>query len=71
LITGAILVVLVIFNMFPALQKYNPLSLATNNVALLTNDVEVSKLLYAVAVSIVCSLLLIIASVTVFRKRQL
>ena len=71
LITGAFLVVLLIFNMFPGLQNFNPLSLATNNIALLTNDAEVSKLSFAVAIAIVCSLLLIMASVMVFRKRQL
>jgi ABC-2 type transport system permease protein len=71
LITGALLVVLIIFNMIPGLQKFNPLSLATNNIALLTNEAEIYQLLFAVVISITCSLLLIMASVIVFRKRQL
>jgi ABC-2 type transport system permease protein len=71
LITGAFLVVLIILNMIPGLQKFNPLSLATNNVALLTNEVEISKLIFAVVIAIVFSLLLVTASVMVFRKRQI
>lgn len=54
-----------------ALRRYTPMFLAVNNMPLLEGTVEVSSLSYAVAISIICSLILIIASVLVFRKRQL
>lgn len=53
------------------LRKYTPMFLAVNNVSLLEGSVEVSSLSYAVAISIICSVILIMASVLVFRKRQL
>jgi ABC-2 type transport system permease protein len=71
LISGAVIVVLMLCNIVPNLQKYNPLLLASDNVSLLAKMVEVSSLLYAVAISILCSVILVIASILVFRKRQL
>lgn len=71
LISGAVIVVLMLCNIVPNLQKYNPLLLASDNVSLLAKMVEVSSLSYAVAISILCSVILVIASILVFRKRQL
>ncbi|MHC1772914.1 MAG: ABC transporter permease [Flexilinea sp.] len=71
LISGAVIVVLMLCNIVPNLQKYNPLLLASDNVSLLAKMVEVSSLSYAVAISILCSVILMIASILVFRKRQL
>jgi len=71
LISGAVIVVLKLCNIVPRLQSYNPLSLASDNVSLLTKTVEVSSLSDAAAISIICSAMLIIASILIFRKRQL
>ena len=71
LISGAVIVALMICNITPDLHSYNPFSLASDNVALLTKAVEASSLSYAAVISIICSVILIIASILVFRKRQL
>lgn len=53
------------------LRKYTPTFLAVNNLTLLEGTVEASTLSYAVAASVICTVIMIIASVLVFRKRQL
>lgn len=71
LFTGAMVVVCALINFSAAMHAYNPLSLITDNVGLLTNASSVSSLYAAVAITAVLSLLLIAAAVLVFRKKQL
>lgn len=71
LVTGLVAAALMILQIVPEFKKYNPLSLAADNVPLLANSIEVSSLFYALAVTGFCILVLITASVLVFRKQKL
>jgi len=71
LITGAGAVILLLLDIIPATHKYNPLSLSTDNLGLLTNAIEASSLNYAVLISGLLSLFLVAASVMIFRRKQL
>lgn len=70
-ITGAAAAILMVLNAFPKLQKYNPFSLASYNVALLTSSIEVSKLYYPIFNSFVLILMCIIGSILIFNKKQI
>lgn len=71
LITGIVIIICMLLNMISAAQKYNPFSLVTQNMGLIQNEVEVSALYYAIGITGVLSLIFIISSILVFRKKQL
>ncbi|MCD2345685.1 ABC transporter permease [Clostridium guangxiense] len=70
-ITGTAAVILMILNAFPKMQKYNPFSLSSNNVALLTNSVKISELYYPIFISGVLILVCVIGSISIFNKQQI
>lgn len=69
--TAAVAALLAIVNIAPLAQKYNPLILALNNTALLTNAIRPSEMYSALAVACVCLLLLIAGAAVTFKKRLL
>lgn len=71
LITGAAAVVCMLVNIIPAAHRYNPISLATDNLELITNSIEVSSLYCTILISFLLSLLFVVLSVLIFRKKQL
>lgn len=71
LITGAVAVVCMLVNIIPAAHKYNPFSLVTDNMDLVTNTAEISSLYYAMWISGILSLIFIASSILIFRKKQL
>jgi len=71
LITGVAVVVCMLVNMIPAAHGYNPISLATDNMRLITNSTEVYSLYSAIIIATLLSLLFVSISVLVFRKKQL
>lgn len=71
LITGASAVVCMLVNIIPAAHRYNPISLATDNLGLITNSIEVSSLYSTILISCLLSLLFVVVSVLIFRKKQL
>ena len=71
LITGTGLVVCMLCNIIPSAHKYNPLSLATKNMDLITDTIEASSVYSCVWAAVVLSLAFVILSVKIFRKRQL
>jgi ABC-2 type transport system permease protein len=71
LLTGFVAASLMILNIIPAAGKYNPISLAVNNVALLTNATEPYQLYMAGGVAIAGIIVFIAGAVLVFRKKQL
>jgi len=71
LITGAVIVVCMIINIIPAAHKYNPLSLITENMSLITNTIAVSDLYYVIWIAGILSLVFLASSVLIFRKKQL
>ena len=71
LITGAGAAACMLCNIIPNAYKYNPLSLATKNMDLITNATEVSSLYSPIWISVVLSIIFIASSVLIFRKKQL
>ncbi|NMA33272.1 MAG: ABC transporter permease [Clostridiaceae bacterium] len=71
LITGVVVVICMIMNIIPAVHRYNPISLSTDNMGLIMNSIEVSSLYSTVAISCLLSLIFISLSVLIFRKKQL
>ena len=71
LITGVAVVVCMIVNIIPAAHRYNPISLVTDNMGLITNSIEVSSLYCTILISFLLSFLFVLLSVMIFRKKQL
>jgi len=71
LLLGFTVVITMILNIFPPLVAYNPLSLATQSLGVLTNATELSVMYSALWVSAVLSVVLIALAVLVFRKKQI
>jgi ABC-2 type transport system permease protein len=69
--TGAAVVVCMLVNIMPAAHRYNPISLVTDNLGLITNSIEVSSLYCTILISFLLSLLFVVLSVLIFRKKQL
>jgi len=71
LIICFIVVICMIMNIIPALHRYNPISLSTNNMGLIMNSIEVSSLYGTIMISCLLSLIFVSLSVVVFQKKQL
>ena len=70
LLTGGAVAVLMILNIAPAVQKYNPITLSTDNMALLTAQKTASDFLPAVFICAAAIIALLIASIALFNKKQ-
>lgn len=71
LLTGAIVAACMIINIIPSAHKYNPISLSTDNMGLIMNTIEVSSLYGSILISFLLSIILVMFSVMIFRKKQL
>jgi len=71
LITGVIVVICMIINIIPAVHRYNPISLSTDNMGLIMNSIEASSLYRTIMISCLLSLIFVSLSVVIFRKKQL
>ncbi|MCL2137097.1 MAG: ABC transporter permease [Coriobacteriia bacterium] len=71
LTSGSVVVVMLVANIFPNVEKYNPLSLASLNVELLMGVVKAADLYWSIGITAVLTVMLVVASVLVFRKKQL
>ena len=71
LFTGGVAVVLTLLNLVPTLQKYNPASLATDNLALMTSLKGLDDLLPAFILCGASIIAFIFSSVVIFNKKQI
>jgi len=71
LITGAFSVTLTILELFPKLQRYNPIRLSVDNIIMLTNGYDLSTLTVPLILSAVMIVGLVSASIMLFDKKQL
>ncbi|MDR2956984.1 MAG: ABC transporter permease [Coriobacteriales bacterium] len=71
LMTGGSIVVMLIISIWPAVEKYNPLSLASFNVQLLMDTYKVTDLFWSIGVAAVLSVIFVTTSIILFRKKQL
>ncbi len=70
LLTGGSVVILALVNILPQLQKYNPATLAGDNMSLLNGAKGISDFIPAVLICMALIVLLLITSVNVFNKKQ-
>ncbi|MPW24365.1 ABC transporter permease [Alkalibaculum sp. M08DMB] len=71
LLTSGLVVVLMLVNIVPNLQNYNPISLASNNMALLTGDVPISDFTGAIVICGVGIIAFITSAIILFKKKQM
>jgi len=71
LLTGCIIVILVLINLFDKLKYYNPISLVTQNLNFLQGTVDIQKYLPAILISILFFALATLLSIQIFNKKKL
>lgn len=70
LFTGGFVAVLSLLNISPALQKYNPITLISGNMSLITNNMSVSDFTLPVVISSIAVIVFITSAVILFNKKQ-
>jgi len=68
---GLIVGICIILNMIPIFQKYNPISLTTRNMELLTNTVNPAFLYHAIGVTVIMIVIFLLLSIFIFKKKQI
>jgi ABC-2 type transport system permease protein len=71
LLTGGAIAVMMLINILPKLQKYNPIILSSDNMSLLTAQRAVSDFMPAVIICTVLIIFLVAISLMVFNKKQI
>jgi len=71
LFTGVFVVALLLINIVPKLQEYNPITLASSNMALLSNKMSVSDFTLPIVICCVTVAGFIITAIALFNKKQL
>jgi ABC-2 type transport system permease protein len=70
-LSAAALIILLTINVIPKVEKYNPITLASKNVALLTGAIEAEKLLVTVVLTCIFTIGGIILSLAIFKRKRL
>lgn len=71
LFCGGVVVAMLLVNVIPKLGRYNPITLAGSNAALLSGEIKVGDFLPAVVVCFGLTMLLLLISVWVFDRKQI
>lgn len=71
LLTGALVVVLYLFNILPALQPYNPVTLSSDNMALLTGQRAATDFTAPILVSFGLIVVFLSVTIVVFNRKSL
>ena len=71
LFTGGIVAGLMLIDIAPKLQKYNPITLSSSNMALLTNEMTASDFLFPILISSVAVIVFIVSAIMLFNKKQI
>jgi len=71
LLTGGVAVVLTLLNLVPSFQKFNPASLASDSLALITAQKGLDDLLPAFILCGAAILILTAAAILIFNKKQI
>lgn len=71
LLTGGIAVAMMLINISPKMQKYNPITLSSNNMSLLTGQKEAADFMPAVLICGALILIFITVSIMAFNKKQI
>jgi ABC-2 type transport system permease protein len=70
LVTGGAVSVMMLLNIYPKLQKYNPIILSSDNMSLLTAQKDVSDFMPAIIICTVLIVVLVSISILAFNKKQ-
>ena len=71
ILTATVLVALLLLNIFPGLEKFNPIYLSSHNTEFLSGSLQPSEALWPALVTIGMIVGAILASISVFRKKKL
>lgn len=71
LLTGGLVAILMMLNLFPTIKKISPLFLSSNNVALLGNTVTVKSFILPMGITAGCTILFVLGASLLFRKQQI
>ena len=70
LFCGVIVGILLVLNIIPKVQDYNPIQLININMDILKGDVEISEVLKSLWITLGASVLFVISSIVVFYKKE-
>lgn len=68
---AAVLFVLLILNVFPKMEKWNPITLASKNVELISGSAKISEMIPLVWLTAAASVVVLAAALALFRKARL
>lgn len=71
LITAVVVAACFILDIIPSVHRYNPVSLATDNMGLIMDSVEASSLFSAVLITCLLSFIFVPLSAAIFRRKQI
>lgn len=71
LFVGFLVVVLFVLNMFPVIQKYNPMMLVSSNVELLEGTKRLRDFAAPAVITVTALILAVLGSIAIFDKKQL
>ncbi|MGB4661087.1 MAG: ABC transporter permease [Mobilitalea sp.] len=71
LFTGGFVMFLLLINIIPKAKEYNPISLVSNNMALLSGDRLVSDFTFPIIISVIIILGMVALAIPIFNKKQL
>ena len=71
ILSGAALLLMLMLNIFPKAEKFNPITLASKNMALLLGEQQVSDLMVTVWVTCVLTIGCLVISIVLFNKKKL
>lgn len=71
LITGSFVLILMIANMIPSIQKYNPYTLSTGSMELLSGEAAIGDFQLSIIITIICTVIFVYVSRYVFNKVKL
>lgn len=71
LMVGIFVAGLFVFNIFPALQDYNPIALVSENVAMLSEGYDVSQLIPVSLISVALSIVFLGLSLVTFKNKRI
>ena len=71
LFTGSFVVILFLINIIPKLQTYNPIMLASKNMALLSAELSSIDFIKSIVICCILSIIFLVSAVSLFNKKQL
>ena len=71
LFCGVIVGILLVLNIIPKVQDYNPIQLINVNMDILKGDVEISEVIKSLYSTLGASVLFVISSIVVFCKKEI